>query len=220
MRLFKLAVFFLSVNYSTMLCGSEVEELAIQIETFQGKEVIPHLKQLAMLRLAFYREYPYLYEGDLCEEEKYLQLYSQSEQSVLTLAKSGDNIIGVLTGVPLEESSEAICALFSDNGVSPKSVFYLGEIVTAPEYQESDVQQMLYERFEEVVIGLKHFDTIAVCEVERDDLAVPRSGFSAEVDWDNRGFLRHPELATFYTWRDIGQSELSDHRMVFWNKCL
>jgi len=46
------------------------------IHCLKGKEILPYLSELARLRIEIFKEYPYLYEGDLAYEEQYLHTYA------------------------------------------------------------------------------------------------------------------------------------------------
>lgn len=222
MRFVKIALFFLCIHFNFCIDAFDSKEPAVHIETFKGSEVIPYLPSLAELRLLFYREYPYLYEGDLNGEEKYLNLYATSENSLLILAKRGEEYIGCVAGLPLFESQEENVQLFTQHKIPANRLFCLGEIVLFHATEQSDVAEKLYEQFEGAVIELKQYDTIFVCEIEREahDPKKPLGAFSSEVIWERRGFCKHPELATSYSWKEVGETEASNHRMVFWSKKL
>ena len=72
-----------------------------------GEEVRPYLKYLGHLRIQLFREYPYLYDGDIQYEEKYLQNYAQCPDSRIMIVADGERIIGATTSIPLKnEDSE------------------------------------------------------------------------------------------------------------------
>ncbi|HRQ91226.1 MAG TPA: GNAT family N-acetyltransferase, partial [Bacteroidia bacterium] len=48
---------------------------AFTYEELHGDTLRPHLRELGGLRIAVFREYPYLYDGDLDYEERYLETY-------------------------------------------------------------------------------------------------------------------------------------------------
>ena len=192
------------------------------IEVLKGKEVIPYLEKLAGLRIAFYRNYPYLYEGNLSDEMAYLSMYSNSENSLLAIAKKEEEIVGIASGLPMLESKEENKRLYAEKQIPGEHVFYLGEVVLSQEYQNTDVQERIYQQFEKAVIDLQKYHTIAVCEIERDpqDPKKPISTFSSEIQWENRGFFKQPELYTMDAWKDVGDLEKSNHALVFWNKVI
>jgi hypothetical protein len=38
--------------------------------------------------------------------------------------------------------------------------------------------------------------------------------------WNRQGFVRHPELQTTFSWRDLDEDQASPKPMVFWLKPL
>ena len=66
----------------------------ITLETLSGAALLPHLDDVAKLRIAVFRDWPYLYEGDVGYERDYLAAYAQSPNSVVVLARDGDQVVG------------------------------------------------------------------------------------------------------------------------------
>ncbi len=106
----------------------------ISIETLTGAALLPHLKDLARLRIAVFREYPYLYEGDAAYEASYLARYTRDGGAVV-LARDGAAVVGAATCLPLAVESDAIRAPFEDHGLDPERFFYFGESVLLPAYR-------------------------------------------------------------------------------------
>lgn len=195
---------------------------SIVIDVLRGNEVIPYLQKLAELRITFYRSYPYLYEGTLTEEENYLSMYANSENSILVVAKKGEEVVGAVAGISLLETHAMHKKLWDQQEVLAENIFYLGELVLLQDYRRSDLQERLYQQLEQAVQGLKKYDSIIVCEIERDpkDSKKIENASSSEILWDNRGFVRQPELNTHFLWKDIDDLEETDHFMVYWIKAL
>lgn len=105
------------------------------VETVRGTQVLPHLAAVAQLRIAVFRAWPYLYDGDADYERGYLAAYAASPDSVFVLARDGDTVIGASTGLPLLDDSDAFHAPFRAAGIDPASVFYFGESVLLPDYR-------------------------------------------------------------------------------------
>ncbi len=57
----------------------------LSITTVTGTELKPIITSLAQLRIEVFREFPYLYDGDLDYEETYLDTYLQSDKSITGL---------------------------------------------------------------------------------------------------------------------------------------
>ena len=69
----------------------------ITISTHTGEAARPFLTEIALLRIAVFREFPYLYEGSLEYEMQYLNDYLSSKNSLIVLATHGSVIIGAST---------------------------------------------------------------------------------------------------------------------------
>lgn len=215
----RLKVIFLVLFMQLNLCLNALEP-SISIEVLKGPEVIPYLQKLAELRIEFYRNYPYLYEGNITDEETYLNMYAKSKDSLLVIAKNGDEIVGAVTGIPMLESKEENKQLYAQKQIPAEHIFYLGELVLSQDYQKSDLLERLYLQLENAVKGLERYSLLAVCEIERspEDTKKPVSALSSEVLWANRGFTKQPQLYTTDAWKDVGDLEKSDHHLFFWYK--
>lgn len=216
LRLSWIYICFLQIS----LFSNDLGRNEATIEVLKGSEVIPYLSKLAELRLSFFRNYPYLYDGNLRDEEEYLTMYARSENSIFGVVKEGEEIIGLVTGLPLLECHDAHKNPWIQR--EDPNVFYLGEIVLSEKYQTTDLQEKLYQQFEHVVKEIGIYEAIVVCEIERgeENLKKPENEFSSEVLWNGRGFIRHPEIRGHFPWKEIGDLEESDHSMVYWKKPL
>ena len=58
----------------------------LQIEEVTGAAIEPYLGQLAALRIEVFHEYPYLYEGTLQYEQRYLRNYATCPRSLVVIA--------------------------------------------------------------------------------------------------------------------------------------
>ncbi|KTD19339.1 hypothetical protein [Legionella israelensis] len=57
----------------------------LQIIRLKGKDILPYISDLATLRIKVFKEYPYLYEGDVHYEQNYLQTYVTCPESIMVL---------------------------------------------------------------------------------------------------------------------------------------
>lgn len=121
---------------------------SIAIETLKGKQLVSHLSELAKLRLTVFREYPYLYEGNLDFERHYLSLFANSEDAFLAIAKEGNKVIAAISGFPLDCAQKEIRNAFTHYPMSTKEIFALCEIVVLKEYRSQKIGTLLYREFE------------------------------------------------------------------------
>ena len=66
------------------------------------------------------------------------------------------------------------------------------------------------------------FDIAGFCAVERPLNHPRRPADYRPLDalWNRQGFIRHPELHTTFSWRDVDETVESPKPMVFWLKTL
>ena len=144
-------------------------------------------------------------------------MYANSENSLFVLAKKEEQVIAIVSGLPLSESSEENKKLFEQLKMPMEHVFYLGEMVLSQEYLKDDVKERLYQQFEKAIAELEIYTTLILCEIERSE---DTNSDWAEIFWQNRGFVREPELKVYYSWKEVAKLGQIDHTMVFWRKDL
>ena len=196
------------------------KNFSVKIETLRGREIIPYIHKIAALRIAIFREYPYLYEGDMSYEERYLLMYSRTDDAMLVIVEDNHEVVGAITGLPLTESMEEIKGLFIEKNIPAERIFYLGEIMLLREFRSKNIGYMLYQQFERAVKELKFYEKIALCEVVRtkNDLRKPGDYKSLNSFWNRQGYVKHPNLVADFSWKEIGTIEETKHPMVFWIK--
>lgn len=192
----------------------------MQIEIVHGKAVAPHVGDLARLRIAVFRAFPYLYAGSEDYEAAYLQTYAQSPESLFVLALDGERIVGASTGVPMTDASEEFRAPFAAAGIDPATVFYFGESVLLPGYRGRGLGVRFFEEREAYARRLGRFDWCAFCAVERPKDHPLRPADYAPLDdfWGRRGYTRRADLSTMLSWQDIGEAQETEKPMSFWLK--
>jgi GNAT superfamily N-acetyltransferase len=185
-----------------------------------GDEVTTSLPAVAALRIAVFREYPYLYDGTLAYEEEYLAGYAASPQSLVVIARDGETVVGAATAMPLALNEEAAVPLVAA-GYDPESVYYFGESVLLPAYRGRGIGHQFFDH-REAAARRFGFSLAAFCAVVRPDDHPARPAGYAPHDgfWTKRGFTRRPELVAQFSWRDVGEIEETAKPLVFWTKAL
>ncbi|NOT85135.1 MAG: GNAT family N-acetyltransferase [Methylococcaceae bacterium] len=192
----------------------------IHIERKSGADLQRYIAELARLRIEVFREFPYLYDGDLSYEEKYLQTYSNCAESVIVLAFDGDKIIGASTAIPLKYETEEVKRPFVEQGYHPDEVFYCGESVLNKAYRGLGLGVKFFEQREAHAADLGGFKHLCFCCVERpvDHPRRPADYVPLDAFWNKRGYFKHPELKTTYTWKDLDEIQETPKPMTFWLK--
>ncbi|HEY0251254.1 MAG TPA: GNAT family N-acetyltransferase, partial [Kofleriaceae bacterium] len=114
---------------------AEAGRRGVIVERVSGAAIEPFLPALAELRIAVFREFPYLYVGSLDYEREYLQHYADSPQSVVVLAREGDRVVGASTAMPLALHADDAMPALVRAGYDPDQVFYFGESVLDREFR-------------------------------------------------------------------------------------
>lgn len=192
----------------------------IRIERLSGEALIQYIPELARLRIEVFHDFPYLYDGDLAYEEKYLQTYINCPESVIVLAFDGDKIIGASTAIPLKYETAEVKKPFIEHCYDPDQVFYCGESVLNKNYRGLGIGVKFFEQREAHAEDLGGFRHITFCCVERpvDHPRRPADYVPLDKFWNKRGYFKHPELKTTYTWKDLDDETETPKPMTFWLK--
>jgi GNAT superfamily N-acetyltransferase len=188
----------------------------------KGHEITSYIQQIALLRITVYRDYPYLYDGTMSYEEKYIQIYSNSKHSICILAQDNQRIIGAAIGFSLVEAGHEFQKTFENHATPLEKIFYLGEIMLLKEYRHKGLGHALYNSFEKAVRSTNQYAELAICEVIRseNDPKKPLDYVSLDKFWADKGFIKHSDLSLFLSWKDVGQEKVSTKSMRFWIKSL
>lgn len=194
----------------------------IEIRTFTGANVEPYLDAVAALRIAVFRDWPYLYEGDADYERKYLATYANSLRSLFVLAFDGERIVGASTGIPLVDEVPNFQKPFLDRNIRLEDVFYFGESVLLHECRGQGVGHRFFDERENYARQLNGFQMTGFCSVERspDDPRRPAEYRGNDVFWNKRGYTRQNDMFCELEWKEIGETDPSRKRLRFWLRSL
>ncbi|MBA54050.1 MAG: GNAT family N-acetyltransferase [Pseudomonadales bacterium] len=186
-------------------------------KTVTGNQFANWIEPVADLRIRVFREFPYLYDGDVDYERRYLSRYQSSAASVLVLALDGEQLVGASTGLPLQDADSAFQAPFKAKGMDLSSIYYFGESVLLPEFRGSGVGHRFFDERERVAKALGYAVTTFCAVVRSADHPLRPPGYrSHDHFWDKRGYRCRPDLECEYAWLDLGQEQESPKTMRFW----
>ncbi len=192
----------------------------IRIERWSGVALQQYIPELARLRIEVFRDFPYLYDGDYDYEKKYLQTYIDMPESVIVLAFDGDKVVGASTAIPMKYETDELKKPFLEQGYNLDDVFYCSESVLDKDYRGLGLGVRFFEQREAHAADLGGFKHITFCCVERpmDHPRRPASYVPLDQFWNKRGYFKHPELKTTYTWKDLDELQETPKPMTFWLK--
>ncbi|MGB5063943.1 MAG: GNAT family N-acetyltransferase [Candidatus Competibacter sp.] len=195
---------------------------SLHVQRLSGYAIDPYLSALARLRIQVFREFPYLYQGSTAYEEKYLKTYASTPDSVLVLVRDGERVVGASSGLPLVVEPPDVIQPFTACGYDSQRIFYYGESVLLPEYRGRGLGKRFFEEREAHIRSLGRFELAGFCAVERpaDHPRRPATYRPLDAFWNRYGFVKHPELRTTFSWRDLDEDAESPKPMAFWLKHL
>jgi GNAT superfamily N-acetyltransferase len=194
----------------------------IEISRVTGERLRDIVPELARLRVAVFRDWPYLYDGDEAYETGYLQTYVRSPRAAVIVARAGARIVGASTCLPLGDETENVIAPFRARGWDTERFFYFGESVLLPELRGQGVGVAFFSEREAHARAVSACDYAAFCAVQRpsDHPARPADYQPLDAFWARRGFLRRPDLTCEMAWKDLGDAEETSKPLMFWMKSL
>lgn len=190
----------------------------ITVHILTGDEVNAALDELAQLRIAVFRDWPYLYEGDLDYEREYLKNY-RSEGAIIVAAYDGKRMVGAATGTPMEDHADDFGAAFAHRAEPLNRIFYCAESILLPPYRGRGIGHAFFDSREAHARALGRRYS-AFCSVSRPDDHPARPADYRPLDdfWRKRGYAPLPQVVAEFPWKDIGESESSKKPMQFWMK--
>ena len=196
-----------------------MEPVHLRFETLRGDALRAWLPRLAGLRIAVFREWPYLYEGEAAYEEGYLATYAHSPGAAVIAAIDGDRTVGCATCQPMTEAEAPVRDAFLRHGEDLGRWCYFGESVLLPEYRGRGAGVRFFELREAHAraLGLR---ATAFCAVRReaDDPRRPAGYVPLDAFWRKRGYTPRPEISLVFDWQELGDDRKTPHTLDFWAK--
>ncbi|MCP1468394.1 GNAT superfamily N-acetyltransferase [Sphingobium sp. OAS761] len=191
----------------------------VRIADLTGAALIASLDALAGLRIAVFRDFPYLYAGSRAYERDYLATYARSPGALVTGAFAGTRLVGAATAAPMADHAAAFAAPFAAQGMDIGRIFYFGESVLLPEWRGQGIGHAFFDRREARARELGYAMT-CFCAVIRpaDHPARPADYSPLDLFWRRRGYAPVDGLVAQFAWAETDGGAAVDHRMQFWVK--
>ena len=188
-----------------------------EVRPLSRGEVAARFDELAGLRIAVFRAWPYLYDGDLDYERGYLQTYVAAPGAFVCGAFDGDRLVGAATASPLAQHKEEFAGPFAECGLDVGDFFYFGESVLLPEYRGQGVGVRFFEEREAEALRQGFSRCVFSAVIRPADHPSRPAGYEPlDAFWRNRGYRRIDGLRTSYSWKDLGDSAETAKPMEYW----
>ena len=192
---------------------------SFQVTVLHGADALPHVDAIGQLRIEVFREFPYLYDGDLAYERRYLESYFACPQSVVGIVVAdGGEVVGATTGLPLAAAEEAWQKPFVGAGIPVRDVFYFGESVLRRKWRGFGIGKQFFEVRENFAAQQSGIKMTAFCAVRRDksDIRKPAEYRALDAFWQSRGYNKADGLSAEFKWLEIGSKQPTSQTMDFW----
>lgn len=192
-----------------------------EVRPLTGAALEAVLDEVARLRIAVFRDWPYLYDGDRDYERRYLQAYRDSPGAILVGAFDTGRLVGAATGTPMEDHAADFAAALSGVGLPLERIFYCAESVLLPQWRGRGIGHRFFDLREDHArrLGRSH---VAFCAVLRpDDHPLrPEGARNNEAFWRGRGYAPVPGAVAEFSWKDIDRPEETAKPLQFWIRAL
>lgn len=194
---------------------------ALRVAPIADRERAAALDEVARLRIAVFRAWPYLYDGDVEYEARYLKPYAESPGAIIVGAWDGDRLVGASTGAPLEDHADAFGAPFRERGWALDEFYYCAESVLLGDYRGQGAGRAFFAHREEKARALGR-SRICFCSVIRpeDHPARPADYMPLDAFWRSMGYEPVEGLKASLGWKDIGDEAETDKELQFWMRTI
>lgn len=195
--------------------------MALCVAPLTGSAMHAALDDLARLRMAVFRDWPYLYDGTLDYEQNYLRAFARGKDGIIVAARDNGEVVGCATGSALATQDAPLREPFAAAGHDPGAIFYCGESVLLPQYRGQGIGNLFFEEREKHARA-RGYKFATFCSVVRpaQHPARPKDYKPLDDFWKQRGYRKMDGVMAQFSWTDIGAAAPSEKPMQFWLKAL
>jgi len=192
----------------------------LNIVMLSEEDALENIGKIARLRIDIFLEYPYLYEGDLEYESKYLKKFSKAPNFMITAIKDGDRIVGAMTGLPLSHEEANVKFPWTTHNLDTDRIYYFSEILLYPKYRRMGHGKRIFHVAEKKIASYGKYSKFALATVVRgkNHPQRPKNYIDTDGFWQKLGYKKQKNLVCHIPWKEIGEKEESNKPLVFWAK--
>lgn len=189
-----------------------------------GKEMLSYIQTVSEMRIKEFENYPYLYKGNFEYEKNYMTGFANDPKSCLGIAKNGDTIVGISTGMPLKSDAEILKdaeLVYKKADKDPTLYYYFGEFIVHPQFRGQGISKQLAIDMEAFAKNYG-FSKICLLTVIRsvNDPRKPTNYIGTDHVWRALGFTTDQQTIDYHSPTILESGEVKDimNPMQFWSK--
>jgi GNAT superfamily N-acetyltransferase len=194
--------------------------VTLRVERLSGSALSTAIPELARLRIAVFRDWPYLYDGSDEYERSYLAKFGAAPGAVVVGAYDGGRMIGAATATPMLGHEDEFAEPFRKRGFDVARIFYFGESVLLRDYRGRGLGHAFFDEREAHAREMGDYAMTAFCAVVRPDdhPLKPKDYMPLDAFWRKRGYEKVDGMIASFSWKDIDQPAETAKPMQFWAK--
>ena len=194
----------------------------LRVRALHGAALDACLDDLARLRIAVFRDWPYLYDGTLAYERAYMASYRDTPDALLVAAFDGDRLIGASTSTRMEDHADAFATAFAPTGIALTDILYGAESLVLPPYRGLGLGHRFFELREAHArqMGRAH---VAFASVNRGAAPHPQRPATFRTNdafWTSQGYAVVADVQAEFSWKDLGDDGETIKSLQFWMRRL
>jgi GNAT superfamily N-acetyltransferase len=195
--------------------------MTLTVAPVTGAGLAGAIPALARLRITVFRDFPYLYDGDLAYEADYLADFARAGGAVIVVARDGEEIVGAATAAPLETQDAAWQQPLAAAGFDIARTFYFGESVLLASHRGRGIGHAFFDH-REAQARARGASNAAFCSVIRDDDDPARPADYRPLDafWRARGYAPLAGVTAHFDWKCVGEEGERSHPLQYWTRAL
>lgn len=193
----------------------------VNIRALKALEIESLILEISSLRINIFQEFPYIYDGSIDYEVKYLARYVKSPSARVFLAENEvGHVVGMSTCLRLEDEMDEIKKPFLERKFDVSKIFYFGESLLLPKYRGLGLGHRFFDEREKHALNYPETKMTSFCAVNRPINHPLRSIDYKPLDefWMKRGYQKQNNLICELEWKDIDQSQETKKTLTFWTK--
>jgi GNAT superfamily N-acetyltransferase len=209
---------------ATMMSNLRASSDDYTVKVHSGHEWQSFMPFVVEQRISFFRDYPYLYEGNVDEENTYIGWFSKLPHSAIAVVYADKKPVGFITGTALkdfEEHFKGAVEVFKYAGLEPATYYYIAEVIVLPSHRGKNLASTrLFAAIEQYAQGLGYRDVCFVTESHDVHPLKPQNYRSLDPLWQKVGYTKSSLFLTF-PWLTIqleGSPKQQEHKLDFWLK--